>query len=408
MTTYLNPFSGATIEPAQVGYEALTITVNTTLEWPINGNDTIPAAGILDVTATVANLQIILPPATQVSVGQQIVIRNTGSITFTVTTNAANTQVVSVISGVAQFIFLTNNSTIDGVWSAVTLGAGTSVANAGQLAGFGVIAEGVTLNQNYPLSSVFSNYSILSTGQASFYVWTGGAGTLTMPAANTLVPGWFCMIRNNGTGILTIAPATSSGDVIDTTSLQIGESLVLVSNLTSGSVGFSSFGYGRSNTFAYTLQIVNITATPYTLSTAVAASTVQKYTTALTSAAVVIVPSTVQIYAITNATGYSLNFQTVTGTYAAATIANGNTNILVSDGYNVYNATTGSGSLTTIQLAAGAAATPSLAFISGTGTGLYLAAGSNLGISSNGANVATFQTGTPGIIVPGGISGGTF
>lgn len=408
MTTYLNPFSGATIEPAQVGYEALTITVNTTLEWPINGNDTIPAAGILDVTATVANLQIILPPANQVSVGQQIVIRNTGSITFTVTTNAANTQVVSVLSGVAQFIFLTSNASVDGVWSAVTLGAGTSAANAGQLAGFGLVAEGVTLNQGYPLASLFSNYSVLTTGQASFYVWTGGAGTITLPAATLVVPGWFCMIKNNGTGILTIAP--TGGDVIDTTSLQIGESAVLVANTTSGSVGYSVFGYGRSNTFAYTQQVINITATPYTITPVVAASTVQKYTSTLTASATVILPSTVQIYAITNSTGYVLNFETVSGTYAIASVANGFTNILVCDGYNVYNTTSGSISITSLSLAAGTAATPSLSFISSAGTGLYLATSTTLGISANGANVATLQnvTNQPGLIVPNGISGGTF
>lgn len=410
MTTYINPFTGLTIEPAQVSYLALTVTASTALEWPINGNDTIPAASIIDVVATTTGLQIILPPASQVSVGQQIIIHNIGSITFTVTTSAANTQIVSVASGVAQFIFLTNNATVDGVWSAIVLGAGTSAANAGQLAGFGLVAEGVTLNLGYQLSSVFSNYSILATGQASFYVWTGGAGTLTLPAASSVVPGWFCMIRNSGTGILTIAPAPASGDTVDITSLQIGESLVMVANTTTGAVGYSSFGYGRSNTFAYTQQIINVTATPYTVSPVIAASTIQKYTSTLTSAATIIIPSTVQIYAITNTTGYSLNFETITGTYAIATVANGYTNILVCDGYNVYNATTGSGSITTLQLASGTAASPALSFISSSGTGLFLATSTTLGVSANGVNVAIFQnvTNQPGLIVPNGISGGTF
>lgn len=410
MTTYVNAFTGLTVEPAQVSYEALTISANTTLEWPINGNDTLPAASIMDITATTTGLQLILPPATQVSVGQQIVIRNVGTNVFTVTTSATNTQVVSVAAGVAQFIFLTNNATVDGTWSTIVLGAGTSTANAGQLAGFGLVAEGTTLNQGYPLATVFSNYTIVSTGQASFYIWTGGSGTLTLPAAVSVVPGWFCMIRNGGTGTLTLAPAASSGDTIDTTSLNPTESLVLVVNNTTGAVGYSTFGYGRSNTYAYTPQVINITSSPFTILATVAANTIQRYTTSLTGSATVVLPSTVQIYSVTNNTGYLLTFQTGTGTYTIATVANGSTNILVCDGNNIYNTTSGSISLTSLQLAVGSVTAPSLSFITNTGTGLYLPTSTTLGLAISGVNVATYQnvSNQPNLILPNGISGGTF
>jgi len=82
----------------------------------------------------------------------------------------------------------------------------------------------------------------------------------------------------------------------------------------------------------------------------------------------------------------------------------------VCDGYNVYNTTSGSIAVTALQLAAGTAAVPSLAFVNNPGTGLFLAASTTLGVSANGVNVAIFQnvTNQPGLIVPNGISGGSF
>ena len=110
MTTYVNPFTGQTVSPAQVGYEELTISVDTALEWPINGNDVIDiAANITEVTATVSGLNLLMPPATQVSTGQALIVRNIGTNAFTVTDAGGNT-IVSISSGVCKYIYVTNNS----------------------------------------------------------------------------------------------------------------------------------------------------------------------------------------------------------------------------------------------------------------------------------------------------------
>jgi hypothetical protein len=61
MTNYVNPLTGSTINPSQVGYESLSISANTTLNWPINGNNTSVVANIMDVTATVGSLSLLLP-----------------------------------------------------------------------------------------------------------------------------------------------------------------------------------------------------------------------------------------------------------------------------------------------------------------------------------------------------------
>jgi hypothetical protein len=90
--TFTNPFTGQTLSPSQVGYESLTISADTTLQWAINGNDqSNVVANIIEVTATTTSLSLIMPPATQVSVGQAVLIRNIGANTFIVKDNSGGT-----------------------------------------------------------------------------------------------------------------------------------------------------------------------------------------------------------------------------------------------------------------------------------------------------------------------------
>ena len=145
MTTYTNPYTGQTVSPSQVGYEYLSISTNTELQWPINGNTDNVVANIIEVNATTAGLNLIMPPATQVSDGQSALIRNVGSNSFTVV-NQSNGTIVSIASGIAEYIYVTSNTTIDGTWQTVTFGAGTSAANAATLAGYGLKAINTTLN----------------------------------------------------------------------------------------------------------------------------------------------------------------------------------------------------------------------------------------------------------------------
>ena len=79
MTTYTSPFTGQTINPAQVSYESLTISGSVTLQWPINGNTTNVVAGIIEVAATTVGSALVLPAATEVSVGTAFIVRNVGT-----------------------------------------------------------------------------------------------------------------------------------------------------------------------------------------------------------------------------------------------------------------------------------------------------------------------------------------
>jgi hypothetical protein len=407
MSGYVNPITGATINPSQIGYESLTISANTALDWPINGTtNTNVVASIIQVTATVASLSLSLPSALQVSTGQSVLIQNVGSNSFTVTT-ASGATIITIASGVAQYIFLTDNSTNNGTWSSVTFGAGTSAANAAALAGYGLTAINTTLNQQYAESSLFSSTVLNAAYRAQFLVWSSGVGTITLPSASTVGNGWFVIIRNGGSGIVTLTPA--GVDTIDTNvnqQLQLTESLVIVSN---GVNGWNTFAYGRSNVFAYTQLAKTVTTGTYTLTAVEYANVVQEYFGALTGNVTIVLPSTVQIYYLNNQTtgSYSLTFKTSSSGAATVTVPQLQTLTVVCDGTNVYNSSSASGgSITSLTVGTGAAATPSINFTGNTNTGIYQPATNQFGISLGGSNALTLTT--AGLFVPSGISGGTF
>lgn len=412
MTTYTNPFTGQTVEPSAVSYESLSLTADTTLDWPINGNSTTPASSIIDVTTTsYAGLSLILPPATQVSTGQSILIRNVGSLAFTVKDNSGGT-IVSATSGVAYYLYLTSNATIAGIWATVTFGAGTSAANAATLAGYGLTAVGATLNQSYQIEGYYSTGTLPVTVQAKFVVWGGGVGTLTLPSAATAGANWFCMIRNNGTGILTLTPAGS--DTIDgnaSQQLQLTESLVVVSSGT----GWNTFGYGRSNSFAYTQLSLVVTGGTTTLTSAQGANTIQAYSGILTSNQIIVVPSTVQLYTIANNTtgSFTLTVKTSAAGGATLTIAQGTSVVAICDGTNVYNAASGSSSsITSLTVGNGSLAVPAIKFTGDLNSGIYLVASNQVGFVINNTQAGYYDAtgltmnGTGAFI--GGIAGGTF
>lgn len=414
MTAYVNPFSGQTISPASISYESLTISANTLLSWPINGNPqtSTPVSSIVDVVATVTGLLLELPPATQVSPGQSVLVRNTGSNPFTVTDYSGNT-VVTVPSGIAEFIFLTDNTTLNGVWATVVFGAGTSSANASALAGAGLQANGLKLDQTAPLVSYYSNATLPTTARAQFSVWQGGAGAFTLPSASTVGNNWFVIVRNNGTGILTLTP--SGTDTIDgnvNQQLQLTESLVLVSN---GSTGFNTFAYGQAVQFFFTQLALNVSGGTLTLTASQASNIIQLYAGTLTSNEVVILPSTVQLYTITNSTtgGFTFTVKTSASGAAVVVIPQGTSLVLICDGTNVYNAASGSSSsLATLTVGNGSLSVPSIKFSGDINTGVFLPSTGNMAVVVANTSVANFSSvgmSTPGTLVAiGGMAGGTF
>ena len=439
MTSYVNPYTGQTISPSQVGYESLTISSDTTLTWPVNGTTSSNVvANIIEVTATVAGLKLILPAATQVSVGQAIIIRNIGSggnYSFNVVTSVANTVIVNIPISASStvsntyYVYLTNNSTQDGTWSNVAMGIGTSSASASTLAGAGLTAISNTLNESIPVSNFSSNYTFVNNDRAGLYTWTGGAGTATLPnpiaTSGGVGAGWFVIIKNNGTGILTVAVAGGSTKIDPLTSgsspsggttsvqVQIANSSVFVTD------GFNWFTYAlaQTNVFNYTQYVAavdSIVSSPFVVSQANAKSVIQQYQGVLGLNLTVLLPQTVQLYSLRNITtgSYTLTFGISNNTGTAAlgttlTVPANQTIIAISDGTNLYNANSAASSFISIlTVGNGSAASPSITFQSDTTTGLYLAASGQLAFAISGVNAGTLTS--SGLVIPVGINAGAF
>lgn len=364
------------------------------------------------LTFTLDSFSIAMPPANQASVGIDALFRNVGSYEFTVT-DYDNNPIVTIAPGAAKYIYLTDNATTAGVWGLIAFGVGTSNVDAATLAGFGLKAISNTLNSANNVNTFASNYTAIDTDRASTYVWTGGSGTLTLTSAITLGNDWYMMVRNSGSGTLTIAP--SGGIQINgasTIALQPADSCVICCS----GAAFYTVGLGRSTQFNFTQLTKAVVSGSYTLSASEAANTIQKYTGTLTGNVTVVLPQTVQVYYITNQTngggpGYQITFTTGAGG-ATATVPAGQQVILLCDSVNLLNASTIAAGAVNVSLVDGTVGAPSLNFATETSTGIYRPGSGEFGISILG--VKLFGLTSTGLNIPGtgnftgGVQGGTF
>ena len=413
--SYTSPFQGDVVLPTDVSYESITLTANLQLVWPINGNlstDT-PAARIMDVSASSGGLELRMPAANQVSVGQDALIKNTGANTFTVKTYGGAGTIVSIASGEAKYIYLTNNSTTTGTWSNFEFGAGTSSADAATLAGYGLLANGLTLNQSHPVESIVASQSFSNTDRAKTYVWSGGVTTVTLPSAATVGNNWFMLIKNNGTGTLTLdAPGSQTIDGELTKAFQPSESAFIVSTGTE----FVTIGYGVSTLFEFGILTKTVTTGTYTLTANEASNVIQIYNGTLSTNVTVILPPVVNLYVISNQCtapgGETLTLSTGVVGAIDATVPVGGQATLFCDGTNFLNANTTQAGGTSISLVNGSAASPSLNFGSETNTGVYRPGAGRFCITILGTKrfdlIATGLgiTGTGNFT--GGVTGGAF
>ena len=413
--SYNSPFTGNVIQPTDVSYRAITLSANTQLQWPINGNATDDyAARIMQVTATAGSLNLYMPPANQASVGQDALIRNVGANTFTVKDYAGANTIISIAAGESKYVYITANPTVTGTWGTIAFGTGTSSADAATLAGYGLVASGTTLNQSHPALTLVNAGTFGVTNRAQTSVWDGGAGTYTLPSAVTLGNNWFTLFKNSGTGSMVISAADNI-DGQSTKTFAPNESAFIVSTGTT----YLTVGYGVSNQFFYTSLVKAVVTGSYTLTSSEATNTIQTYTGTLTGNVTVVYPPVVNLYVIKNSTtagGFALTVGTGTGTSVA--IPSGQQVTLACDGTNFFNANTSqAGAVTTLSLADGTVGSPSLNFGNEATTGVYRAGAGQfntaiLGVlrstlSATGLTIAGSVAGTTGTFTSG-VSGGTF
>lgn len=401
--SYNSPFTGDVIQPTDVSYRAITLSANTQLEWPINGTATDNyAARIMQVTASASGLSLYMPPANQASVGQDALIRNVSGTTFTVKDFEGVNTIVAIAAGEAKYIYITANPTTTGTWGVIAFGVGSSSADAASLAGYGLKAITTTLNQSHPVATTSGSFTADATYRAKTLVWTGGVGTLSLTSAGTLGDDWFMMVRNGGTGLLTIDPDGS--ELINgssTLALQINDSAFVCC---SGSA-FYTVGLGQETTFAYSQLTLPVTSgSTYTLTPAQAQNTIIKVTgTAINSNVTIVLPAAVQVYFALNQTSGTANVIFTTGV-----VGGNNTSLsvsqqatLVCDSVNVLSATSVVVGGSAISIINGSAVAPSLNFTGETNTGMYRpSGGSAIGWSVGGTAKM--------LLTSQGLSGGAF
>lgn len=411
--SYVSPFTGDVIQPTDVSYRTVALSANTQLNWPSNSTTATDfIARIMQVNASSAGLQLRVPAANEASVGEDSLIRNVGSNSFTVTTYGGASTIITVAPGEAKYIYITDNSTVAGTWGNIAFGAGSSSADAATLAGYGLLAISTTLNQSHPTSALTNGYTYLAADRAQTKIWSSGSGTSTLPLASSLGDNWFTLFKNNGTGTMTIG--TTSSELIDgltTKTFQPGDAAFIICT---GSA-YVTVGYGANTTFAFTALVKPVVSGTYTLTTSEAQNVIQEYVGSLTGNVEVVFPQVVTLYVVSNQTtdnGFTLTIKTSASGASSTTIPPGQQATLVCDGVNFFNANTVQAGATSLNLINGTVGTPAINFAAETSSGMYRPGVGQVAFAILGSQIMNILS--TGISITGegkfsgGVKGGTF
>ena len=239
-SSFTDIFGGTTVRPSAPNYIALTISADTALYWPLETTQSVPVvAAAMDITATTTSLTLNMPPGNTGSTGVICYITNVGSNEFQVMATDGTTAIATIATTETWLLILSNNSTTNGTWRALQIASTTSSATAASLAGQGLEANGSLLQTDFPITSLSGNTSLTAAYRGESVVWTGAAGTLQLDNAATLGNGWFCLVSNRGSDVLTIS--TTSSELINgsvTLSMYPGNSGIIVASATA----FTTFG----------------------------------------------------------------------------------------------------------------------------------------------------------------------
>jgi hypothetical protein len=304
VSTYTNIFGGSPVDPASISYTAIALSANVTLQWPTAFQDTTNVVStIIDVTPAANGLIVTLPPVANstgglISVGMSILFANvslTNSFSVHLSSGAG---LLTLAPGQVFYIYLTDNTTVDGIWRTTPFGGGS----LGPITSIGITGDGSRLmvnpasippgnNFTFTLSPNLESISDLATPGFVSYTGTVFNGRVLTAGDNVVI--------TNGNGVagnpiismgnlvspLTIDNIVLSGNTISTTptgtNLNInpgtgGEVIFpnqsIVSNQvlkvmaavsSTGVVGPGSFGVGSVVHAGTGLYTISINTTPF-------------------------------------------------------------------------------------------------------------------------------------------------
>ncbi len=409
-------FGGNAIYPSDPTFLSLALTADVQFQWPLEQNMAGPTvlASEIEVTPDAGGHSVLLPDATQGSTGYTVTFYNAGAFTFAVK-DFTGGAVATVASGTAWTVWLRSVATTAGLWRTFQMGAGTSAANAADLAGAGLVAITTTLNEEMAPVEHSADYVILEADRATVQVWTGGAGAFTLPDPATVGSGWFVSIKNSGSGNVVVTPAAGSIDEgVNLVFQNLDSALVYTDG-----VDYFTVGFGQSVNSVFDFLQLNVGGTgDFVLSGAQLNRISYKFTGILTGNRNIIVPAAIQQYWVDNETSGAFTLTVKTAPQIGGVVVpQTQRRILYCDGVDVVSAETfivstpvsvvqGGTGLTTVaqgQLLYGSAADTYSLLSKDTNATRYI---SNTGASNNPAwaqiNLTNGVTGT----LPGA-NGGT-
>ena len=399
MTTYTSAFTGNVIQPTDVSYASVALTQSIQLYWPQYANDTQQTtARIMEFTANNTGYAVTLPDATQASVGQDILIRNTGTYPIFFQ-RFDGTGSFTVNGGQVFYTYIVDDSTQAGVWALLQFGTGTSTADATTLAGNSTAAILGKIEAAFVTSEYITAPAINDASRGNCLVWNGGVGTWALPSVNSLSQGWFILVRNNGTGALTINPATGSSSLIDglgSLTLPLGDSCFICVNRDPAVQEFFTVGRSRPNSLTFTSATYDVDAISGASLNLVSNTPIIQRFTALAgtraSSLLVELPAVTQVYYLlndTNQSGYSINFQVYGSSQTPFSLASNSQAVILSDGNNVWPLIQANVGTQLVQR--GTAVNPAYSFAADPNSGMYSPNNGMLGFAAGSNNIATMD-----------------
>jgi len=335
---FTDVFGGDLIFPSQLSYLKITTAVDITLQWPTEQQitDGNVVADFLDIDATVASINISMPSASVTNTGNKATISNVGSNNFDVLDNTGG-PIQTIEPGDVWVIVLTDNTTQAGIWSTFQLGATVSVASAAALAGAGIKAIGVLLNQKIDSDVEASTpITVVNGDRAKCLIWVSGAGQADLPDPGVVGDDWFFMLRNSGTGTLTIVPPSGQIDGSANITLEPNDSTFIFTDGTD----FFTVGLTQSSTIGFDFVSIPVPGSgDFVLAGANTDRISYRFTGALTGNRRIVVPNTTQQYWCENQTtgAFALTISTP-AQVGAPELEQGETAIFSCDAVDIINA----------------------------------------------------------------------
>ena len=128
--SFVETFGGDTINPTYLSYAPYTISANLVTQWPLEADQSANVlASKIGVTATIGGLAVLLPDATAASVGQDVLIYNTGANTFSVETNDGTVSLTAIGSETHILRKIENTEMSAAGTVQITIGDGSAMPN---------------------------------------------------------------------------------------------------------------------------------------------------------------------------------------------------------------------------------------------------------------------------------------